>query len=98
MADDMVLVTFTALANAAQAIQTTSNSLNSKLDELQSELAPITATWTGAAAEGYGVQQKKWDQAQQDLTAVLRAIGTAVEQAHQAYTTTESQNARSWSA
>jgi ESAT-6 family protein len=98
MADDMVLVTFSALANAAQTIQSASNSLNSKLDDLQQQLAPITATWTGAAAEGYQVQQKKWDEAQQDLTTVLKAIGTAVEQAHEAYTTTESQNAGTWSA
>ena len=92
-----VLVTFSALANAAQSIQTTNNNLNSKLDELQQLLGPIVADWTGEASEQYQVQQKKWYQAQTDLNSVLQAIGKAVEQAHEAYTTTETANARSWS-
>lgn len=92
-----VLVTFAALANAAQSIQSTSNNLNSKLDDLQSQLKPVVSTWTGSASENYQVQQQKWNQAQTDLTQVLQAIGKAVEAAHEAYTNTETSNARAWS-
>jgi early secretory antigenic target protein ESAT-6 len=96
--NSMVLVTFSALANAAQSIQATNSSLNAKLEDLQSQLRPIVSTWTGAASENYQVQQKKWDEAQTDLNNVLLAIGKAVEAAHEAYTTTETANAKSWSA
>ena len=93
---DSVLVTFGALANAAQSIQTTYNNMNQKLDDLHSMLQPIVADWTGSAAEGYQVQQQKWNQAQQDLNRVLQSIGQAVEQAHDAYTQTEQSNSQAW--
>ena len=93
---DMMLVTFAELANAAQTIQSTSNNLNSKLDELKSQLNPIAASWTGTASENYQVQQRKWDQAQTDLNQVLQAIGKAVEAAHDAYQSTETSNAQAW--
>ena len=96
-AGDSVLVTFSALANAAQSIQTTYNNLSTKLDDLKSELGPIVSTWTGTAAENYQVQQQKWNTAQTDLGNVLRAIGQAIEAAHDSYVTTENANAQSWS-
>ena len=95
---DSVLVTFSALANAAQSIQTTNNNLTTKLDDLQRQLAPIVADWTGNASELYQQQQRKWTAAQTDLGNVLRAIGQAVEQAHEAYVNTENANAQSWNA
>ena len=94
---DQVLVTFAALAEAAQTIQSTYNNLNTKLTDLQSQLKPVVSTWTGSASENYQVQQQKWDQAQQDLNTVLQAIGKTVEAAHDAYTTTEQSNAQAWS-
>jgi early secretory antigenic target protein ESAT-6 len=93
-----VLVTFSALANAAQSIQSTNAKLNSQLDDLRQLLGPIVADWSGEAAEGYQAQQQKWFEAQTDLNNVLQAIGRAVEEAHQAYTSTETTNARSWNA
>ena len=94
---DQVLVTFAALAEAAQTIQSTYNNLNTKLQDLESQLKPVVSTWTGAASENYQVQQAKWDQAQTDLNSVLQAIGKAVEGAHDAYNQTESANAQHWS-
>lgn len=93
---EQVLVTFAALAEAAQTIQSTYNNLNQKLNDLQSQLRPVVSTWSGAASENYQVQQQKWDQAQQDLNTVLQAIGKAVEAAHDAYTQTETANAKAW--
>jgi WXG100 family type VII secretion target len=91
-----VLVTFAALAEAAQTIQSTYSNLNSRLDDLKSQLQPVVQTWTGSAAEGYQVQQNKWNQAQEDLSNVLKAIGQAVENAHDAYQSTENANTKSW--
>jgi WXG100 family type VII secretion target len=94
---DSVLITFSALANASQSIQTTYGNLTQKLDDLHSQLAPIVADWTGSAAENYQVQQAKWTSAQQDLGNVLQAIGKAVAAAHEAYVQTENANAQAWS-
>jgi WXG100 family type VII secretion target len=91
-----ILVTFAELANAAQTIQTTSNNLNQKLDDLKSMLRPIVESWQGQAADNYQQQQAKWDSSQSDLNQVLQAIGKAVESAHDAYSQTETQNAQAW--
>jgi early secretory antigenic target protein ESAT-6 len=91
-----VLVTFAALAEAAQTIQQTYSSLEQKLNDLKSQLQPVVSTWTGTASENYQVQQNKWNQAQADLGNVLQAIGKAVESAHDAYSQTEASNASSW--
>jgi len=96
MSGSPVLVTFAALAEAAQSIQRTSANLNTKLADLKSELGPVVAQWTGSASENYQAQQQKWDQAQTDLNSVLQAIGKAVEQAHDSYTQTETANSNSW--
>jgi len=93
---DRVLVTFAALAEAAQQIQSTYNNLNTKLTDLENTLKPVVSTWTGNASENYQVQQQKWNQAQTDLNTVLQAIGKAVEAAHDAYTQTETSNAAQW--
>jgi WXG100 family type VII secretion target len=97
MSDASVLVTFAALAEAAQRIQQTSTSLNQKLSDLENQLKPVVSSWTGSASENYQVQQQKWNQAQTDLTNVLQAIGKAVEAAHDAYSQTEQANAGAWS-
>jgi early secretory antigenic target protein ESAT-6 len=94
---DKVLVTFAALAEAAQQIQSTYNNLNTKLTDLENTLKPVVSTWTGSASENYQVQQQKWNQAQTDLNTVLKAIGSAVENAHDAYTSTETANSQAWS-
>ncbi|HEX4787033.1 MAG TPA: WXG100 family type VII secretion target [Actinospica sp.] len=91
-----VLVTFAALAEAAQTIQSTYNNLNTKLTDLENQLKPVVSSWTGTASENYQQQQAKWNSAQQDLNTVLQAIGKTVEAAHDAYTQTESANAQAW--
>jgi WXG100 family type VII secretion target len=90
------MVTFAALAEAAQTIQSTSNNLNTKLSDLESQLKPVVSTWTGSASENYQVQQTKWNQAQTDLNQVLLAISKAVENAHDAYSQTETANTQAW--
>jgi early secretory antigenic target protein ESAT-6 len=91
-----VLVTFAALAEAAQTIQSTYNNLNTKLTDLEGQLKPVVASWTGSASENYQQQQAKWNSAQTDLNTVLQAIGKAVEAAHDAYSQTESANTKAW--
>lgn len=93
---DRMMVTFAELANAAQTIQSTSNNLNSRLEDLQSQLRPIAESWDGSAAQNYQIQQQKWNQAQQDINQVLLAISKAVEAAHEAYNQTEQANTRAW--
>jgi 6 kDa early secretory antigenic target len=91
-----VLVTFETIANASQQVNQTYNNINTKLNDLHQMLTPIVSDWTGTASEAYQAKQKQWDEAQQDMNVVLQQIGAVLEAAHDAYSKTESQNARSW--
>jgi WXG100 family type VII secretion target len=91
-----ILVTFASIAEAASNTNSTVSSMNSELDDLKSAVAKVTADWTGQAAEAYQQQQAQWNSAQQDLTAVLQKISQVLEQAGDAYQSTESSNAASW--
>jgi 6 kDa early secretory antigenic target len=91
-----MLVTFAAIAEASQNVNNTSNLLNQKLDDLQRQLQPLVSDWTGTAAENYQAKQRQWNQAQQQLTQVLSAIGKVLEQAHDSYSSVEKSNAATW--
>lgn len=91
-----ILVTFAAIAEASQNVNNTSNLLNSKLDDLQRQLKPLVADWQGQASENYQAKQRQWNQAQQQLTQVLAAIGKVLEQAHESYSSVEKSNAATW--
>ena len=91
-----VMVTFETIAQASQNVQRTYTSLQQKLDDLHSFLAPMVAEWTGAAAEQYAQKQQAWTQAQQDLGQVLQTIGRVLEETHSGYQQTEQANTQAW--
>ena len=67
-----------------------------QLEDLRRFLAPMVATWQGAAAQDYQVRQKQWDTAAADLTAVLAQIGVALGAANDGYRQAEHANAARW--
>jgi len=91
-----IKVTFGALATAQADVSGTASRITQQLDELRRFLAPMVATWQGAAAQDYQLRQKQWDTAAADLTAVLAQIGVAVGAANDGYQRAESLNAARW--
>jgi ESAT-6 family protein len=61
-----------------QEIHTTSARLNAALHELRSQIAPLREIWTREAAQAYGVEQTRWDQAAAALNDILVSLGNAV--------------------
>ena len=91
-----IQVTFAEVANAASQISSAAKSVDQQLDDLRSKVSSTLAGYEGDAAAQYQAAQDKWDKAAADLQAVLAAIGTAVQQAGEAYETSERQNAARW--
>ena len=56
----------------------------------------MLSEYEGDAATQYQAAQDKWDKAAADLQSVLAAIGVAVQQAGEAYESSERQNAARW--
>ena len=92
MPEAQVLVNFPAMSQAVTDVRAGWNNINNQLDELKSYLAPMRNTWTGSARESYDAEQAKWDAAAADLTQILNRIGTALQSAHEDFTTGENRN------
>jgi early secretory antigenic target protein ESAT-6 len=96
MSDGHIKVTFDAIANAGQTVRTTAGTIDQQLSDLKSAVAKVANSWTGAAQTGYQQRQATWDQKAADLHSTLLQIATALDKAHEGYTTTESTNAGMW--
>lgn len=91
-----IKVTFAGIDGARGNVMTAAGKLNTQLEELKRYLAPMVAQWDGQAATEYGVQQRKWDTAAAELTAVLSQIGVALGAANDGYQQVERANAGRW--
>jgi WXG100 family type VII secretion target len=89
-------VNFGGLDAAAADIQSSANQIEGRLDQLESDLAPLRADWTGAASASYQEAKTKWDQAMRDMKALLADVGVAVTQSNSDYQATERQNQGLW--
>lgn len=89
-------VNFAEIQQAASTITSQSKAVDQLLDDLKREVQRVLATWEGSATEAYQGAQAQWDTAAADLNAVLAAIGTAVQQAGEAYQNAENQNKGRW--
>ena len=87
--DGMLLVNFGALQQASADIQKALNTLQSQLDQLERDAAPLVATWEGEARQAYQQRQATWRSASQDLQNILRNVKVAVDQSTEDYLSTE---------
>lgn len=90
------LVNFGALSTGAQGIQATYRQLQSTLESLESQLAPMIGSWTGDAREAYYQQKKRWDDASAAMATILAQMGQAVDTANTNYQSAESTNLSRW--
>jgi WXG100 family type VII secretion target len=89
---DRLVVDFTALHQASVDIQHALGALDTELDQLERDAAPLVSTWDGDARRAYDVRQSRWRGAAADLSAMLRQIKIAVDESAADYTATEKLN------
>lgn len=91
-----ISIKFESLAAGEQGIRNNYAKLTATLDELESGLQPMLATWSGQAQESYLQCKKQWDEAAAALSQVLNNIGQAVGQANQNYQAAENAAKANW--
>jgi early secretory antigenic target protein ESAT-6 len=91
-----IKASFGAISEAAATISSSSKAIDDLNDQLKSQVDKTLQNWEGSAGGEYQAAQAKWAQASADLNAVLAAIGTAVQQASEAYAQAEQTNAGRW--
>jgi WXG100 family type VII secretion target len=79
-----------------QDIHATSARLNAALDELRVQIAPLQQVWTREAAEAYGIEQARWEQAATALNEILFKLGNAVRDGSDEVAATDRSAASAW--
>ena len=87
---------FATIAQASVDIRTTSSNINSTLDQLKSDIAPMTAEWEGESSAAYQDAQRRWDNAAAELNTVLQSVARAVEDANSRMSQINTSAANSW--
>jgi 6 kDa early secretory antigenic target len=94
--DQNIKVSFGAIEEAGSNINATAGKMDSELDTLRSNLAPLAEAYEGASKEAWYAVQQSWESAQAELNQVLASIGAATNQAAQDYQTTEGNVGKLW--
>jgi WXG100 family type VII secretion target len=92
-----IYVEHARLENAAAALRAHKRTFDDVLAQLESDLAPMIATWSGAARDLYLQKKAAWDRAALDLTELLATIGNLTQDAHRAYVATVDELVQMWS-
>lgn len=92
MENGLLVVNFAALQQASADIQRALNTLGAQLDQLETDAAPLVATWAGEAQTAYEARQAQWRSASTSLQTMLRDIKLAVDDSAADYLDTEKRN------
>ena len=79
-----------------QEIHSTHARLNTALDELRAQIAPLQEIWTREAAEAYRIEQTRWEQATAALNEILFSLGNAVRDGSDDVAATDRRAAQAW--
>jgi early secretory antigenic target protein ESAT-6 len=86
---DAIKVNYAAIEEAGGSCKTAGGQIENVFDQLKSQLAPLTDTWTGDAQEAWRQRQDEWNRALGELNALLARIATALPQIADSYRGTD---------
>ncbi len=69
-----------ALEQAAADIRSTMNQIQSRLENLEKELAPLRSDWDGSQKDAYHQSKAKWDNAISEMRLLLDDTQRAVQE------------------
>lgn len=91
--DGQLLVDFARLQDTSLHIQSAIQALDSQLDQLEADAAPLVESWSGDAKQAYLERQATWRQASAQLATMLREIKRGLDESIADYQHTERRNA-----
>ena len=78
----------------AAGIRNGANQIREDLNTLESKLAPVRESWSGAAQAAYDEAQRKWSRELGEMQQLLENIASKTEQISSGYSDTDSQAAK----
>jgi WXG100 family type VII secretion target len=96
MADDLIRMNFATTANAAASISNCKSVMDNEVADLRSRLGALREVWEGQARLEYDKAMTTWDNASQELNAVLLRTSQAVDECTTIMATSEGNVAGMW--
>jgi early secretory antigenic target protein ESAT-6 len=93
---DYTRVVFGAMEQGQSDFARTYSSLQSEIEQLESQLGSNLAEWVGAAQQAYHEAQAQWNAAMANMQSVIQQLGVVIGQANDNYTSAEAQNQARW--
>jgi len=93
---DGLRVNHAGLDTAADDLARAVKQIDDRLNRLESELAPLRSDWTGNAQQSYVVAKTKWDNAMQEMKALLADTSAAVVNSNAEYRAADARGAASF--
>ena len=93
---DYTRVVFSAMEQGQADFTRTYSSLQSEIEQLESQLNSNLSEWVGSAQQSYHEAQAQWNAAMANMQSVIQQLGVVIGQANDNYTTAESQNQARW--
>ena len=89
MADGAMKVDYATIHQAADDCKKAGSEIESLFDQLKSNIAPLTDSWTGDAQDAWHQRQDEWNRSLDDMKALLARIATALPQIADGYQSTD---------
>ncbi|RKT85118.1 early secretory antigenic target ESAT-6 [Saccharopolyspora antimicrobica] len=86
-------VNFAELQQASDDLQAAAQKIQGELDDLESKIQKLIATWEGEAQESYHTAQREWDAEAAKMQETAAKMGMAVGAANEAFQAGEKKNA-----
>ena len=93
---DYTRVVFGAMQEGQADFTRTYASLQSEIEQLESQLNSNLGEWVGAAQQAYHEAQAQWHAAMANMQSVIQQLGVVIGQANDNYTSAETQNQARW--
>lgn len=82
-------VDYQTIHQAADDCNSTGSELEARFEQLKSDLAPLTESWSGNAMDAWHAKQQQWNQALEEMKQLLAQIATALPQIADGYQETD---------
>jgi 6 kDa early secretory antigenic target len=96
--DGDIFVNYGQVNDVEDVLRDASNSVSMIVDEVQSAVAPLVASWLGQSQDTYSQVQAKWNADMGDMQSVLTKYAPTLEQMKVNYGNNDNNLALQWSA
>jgi len=91
-----IYVNYAGVGNVVDIVQQANNTINSAFDNLENELAPLRATWSGASDQEFTAFSARYNNDYANMQAILPKITQAIGDMSDNYSTTDNRLASQW--